>query len=65
MWSLQHCLQRYTLLNLIDKLNNTLETDVRPVFVEPKRVEVKHSMTDLSKARNKLGYQLKYDFNQV
>ena len=56
------CGQRHTLLNLINQLNAILGTNVDPVFARPRKGDVKHSMADISKAEEKLGYSAEYDF---
>ncbi len=46
----------------IFQLNAILGTNADPVFARPRKGDVKHSMADISKAEEKLGYSAEYDF---
>ncbi|MDI6840023.1 MAG: SDR family oxidoreductase [bacterium] len=50
------CGKRYSLLSIIDRLNEILGTSVKPTFKKPKPGDVKHSMADISKSMSKLKY---------
>ncbi len=50
------CQESYSLLDLLETLNNILGTTIRPVFEPPRKGEVKHSLADISLARERIGY---------
>jgi UDP-glucose 4-epimerase len=56
--------QRYTLLDLVDVLNDLLGTDVAPVHGPPRPGDVRHSVADITAAREVLGYQPRITFRQ-
>jgi len=56
------CGERYTVLDLVAELNKILDTEIEPIFANPRKGEVKHSMADVSKAKEKLCYIVAYDF---
>lgn len=56
------CGERYTLLDLVAELNRILDKDIEPIFAEPRKGDVKHSMADISKAQSLLGYDKLVDF---
>jgi nucleoside-diphosphate-sugar epimerase len=56
------CGERHSLIDLVDNLNRALGTDVKPVFSEPRRGDIKHSLADIQKARDGLGYKVITDF---
>ena len=45
-----------SLLSLIQQLNQLLGTDVQPRFAEPRIGDVKHSLADITRAEQLLGY---------
>jgi nucleoside-diphosphate-sugar epimerase len=49
---------------LWDLISNLAETRIKARHVPPRQAEVRHSLADISKARNKLGYSVKVDFNE-
>jgi nucleoside-diphosphate-sugar epimerase len=51
------CGKRYTLNELVARLNAILGTDIEPVYAEPRAGDVKHSQADISAARSLLGYE--------
>ncbi|MCC7368994.1 MAG: SDR family oxidoreductase [Chloroflexi bacterium] len=51
------CGQRYTLLDLVESLNRILGTNITPTFGPDRPGDVKHSLADISKARELLGYE--------
>lgn len=58
------CGTSYSLLDLLKAINETLGTDIKPIF-EPARVgDVRHSLADIAKARELLGYNISVDFNE-
>jgi nucleoside-diphosphate-sugar epimerase len=52
------CGQSYTLLHLVDTLNRILETNIEPMFEEERPGDVKHSLADISRAEEKLGFRV-------
>jgi UDP-glucose 4-epimerase len=56
------CGQRYTLLDLVQNLNEILGTSIEPRFGPPRPGDVKHSMADSSRAMEKIGYRVLVDF---
>jgi nucleoside-diphosphate-sugar epimerase len=58
------CGQRYTLNELVRELNAILGTNIDPVYTDPQPGDVKHSLADISKAKELLGYEVKVDFKE-
>ena len=58
------CGQRYTLLDLIASLNKILGTDIEPTFGPPRPGDVQHSLADIGKARQLLGYEPAVTFEE-
>jgi UDP-glucose 4-epimerase len=56
------CGQRYSLLDLIEALNEILNSNIEPVFGPARPGDVKHSLADISAARERLGYDVKLNF---
>lgn len=52
------CGERISLLELVDKLNQILGTDFRAVHGPPRAGDIQHSLADVTKAREKLGYKV-------
>ncbi|MBZ0319421.1 MAG: SDR family oxidoreductase [Anaerolineae bacterium] len=50
------CGQRYTLLDLVNVINDYLGTNIKPIFAPPRTGDIKHSLADISKAEELLGY---------
>lgn len=50
------CGQRYTLLDLVDVINDHLGTNIKPTFAPPRTGDIEHSLADISKAEELLGY---------
>ncbi len=53
------CGRRVSLLELVDILNGILKTSIRPRHVDPRPGDVRHSLADISAAREHLGYDVK------
>jgi nucleoside-diphosphate-sugar epimerase len=51
------CGARITLNALLAHLNELLGTDLPPVYTEGRRGEVRHSLADISRIRDELGYE--------
>jgi UDP-glucose 4-epimerase len=56
------CGERFTLLQLLDELGKVLNKAPQPVFEPPRPGDVKHSLADISRAREYLGYKPKVSF---
>ena len=56
------CGERQSLIDLVNNLNRILGKDVKPVFAEPRKGDVKHSLADIQKAKRMLGYRVIVDF---
>lgn len=50
------CGQRYTLLDLVNVINDYLGTNIKPTFAPSRTGDIKHSLADISKAEELLGY---------
>jgi len=51
------CGERISLLQLVELLNDTLGTKIQPVHSHPKDGDIRHSLADIEKARDLLGYR--------
>jgi UDP-glucose 4-epimerase len=58
------CGQRITINELAKNIANILEIDIKPVHVEPRQGDVRHSLADISKAQNSLGYEPQVGFEE-
>ena len=58
------CGKRYTLLDMIAILNDTLDAQIEPIHTEPRVGDVRHSLADVTAARETLGYQVLVDFRE-
>ena len=56
------CGKRWSLLEVVDCLNQILGTDLAPVFAPARPGDVKHSLADISRAQARLGYRVTEDF---
>lgn len=56
------CGERITLNQLVDKINEILGTEIKPIYTEPRPGDVKHSLADISKAEELIGYTVKVPF---
>jgi len=50
------CDGRVTVNELVETLNNVLDTDIDPIYDDPRPGDVRHSHADISKANDILGY---------
>jgi len=50
------CGGRITINELVDTLNDLLDTDINPIYDDPRPGDVRHSHADISKAENRLVY---------
>ena len=58
------CGKRYSLNELVRALNNILGTNIKPRYTDPRPGDVKHSLADISMAKETLGYEVKVDFEE-
>jgi len=58
------CGQRYSLLDLVATLNQIMGTAITPDFDQSRSGDVKHSLADITKAQDKLGYTVQVDFRE-
>jgi len=56
--------QRHTLLDLVEVLNDILGTDLTAVHTPPRPGDVRHSLADISAAREVLGYEPEVSFRE-
>jgi UDP-glucose 4-epimerase len=52
------CGRSYTLLQLVEILNRILGTTIEPLFEEERPGDVKHSLANISRAKEKLGFRV-------
>jgi UDP-glucose 4-epimerase len=50
------CGERYTLNEILEKLQKIMKTDIKPIFADSRPGDVKHSLADTRKSRELLGY---------
>ncbi len=55
---------RYSLLRLVEIINNNLGTDFQPEFADSRPGDVKHSLADIALAQTLLGYHPKLTFEE-
>jgi nucleoside-diphosphate-sugar epimerase len=58
------CGGRVTVNELVDDLNDLLDTDIDPIYDDPRPGDVRHSHADISKARELLGYEPDVGFSE-
>jgi nucleoside-diphosphate-sugar epimerase len=58
------CNKAYTLNDLVDKLNKIIGTDIKPNYGPDKKGDVKHSLADITKAKEILKYEVLIDFDE-
>ncbi|MBW2005586.1 MAG: SDR family oxidoreductase [Deltaproteobacteria bacterium] len=56
------CGKRITINTLVNSINEILGTDVKPVYADARPGDVKHSLANIGKAQQFLGYKVKVDF---
>ena len=56
--------RRYTVLDIVERLNNIFNKYVHPNFLEPRKGDVRHTLGDISKAEKLLGYRVEVDFEE-
>jgi nucleoside-diphosphate-sugar epimerase len=58
------CNQRYNLLELVATINRILGTDITPIHTAPRVGDIKHSLADIVRAKEMLGYQVEVGFEE-
>ncbi|MBM3254032.1 MAG: SDR family oxidoreductase [Candidatus Omnitrophica bacterium] len=58
------CGKSNTILELVNQLNKMLKKDMEPVFTPPRHGDVIHTLADISKAKNILGFNPIIDFEE-
>lgn len=58
------CGDQYTVNRLLDIIKENLESDTEPKFADPRPGDVKHSLADISKAEQMIGYSVDVTFEQ-
>ena len=58
------CQETHNLLELINVLNEIMNKQVEPVFLPPRKGDVKHSLADISLARKVLGYSPRVNWEE-
>jgi nucleoside-diphosphate-sugar epimerase len=58
------CGKRVTINMLINTINELLGTKVKPEYATPRAGDVKHSLANIGKAQQFLGYEAKVDFKE-
>jgi UDP-glucose 4-epimerase len=58
------CGHSYTLLDLLDSINKILGTNIKAEFAPARKGDVKHSLADISKAKQAIGYEVSVDFHE-
>lgn len=58
------CGKRYNLLELVAAINRILGTDIAPIHAAPRVGDVRHSLADIARAKEMLGYQIKLEFEE-
>ncbi|MEF3694083.1 MAG: SDR family oxidoreductase [Candidatus Cloacimonadota bacterium] len=58
------CGERYTLIELVNMINEILGKNIEPRFEPDRAGDVKHSLAGIEKARELLGYEVRVDFRE-
>jgi len=58
------CGERYTLIQLVEMINEILGKNVEPRFEPDRAGDVKHSLAGIEKAKELLGYDVRVDFRE-
>jgi nucleoside-diphosphate-sugar epimerase len=58
------CNERVSINSLADKINNYLGTNIIPIYDDPREGDVRHSLADIERARDILGYEPKVGFDE-
>jgi nucleoside-diphosphate-sugar epimerase len=58
------CGERFSLNQLLSLLNEIINSAIKPVYSDVRQGDVKHSLADITMARELLGYEVKVDFRE-
>jgi len=58
------CGTSFSVLDLLKAINQAMDKKIEPVFASPRKGDVKHSLADISLARELLNYAVNVDFNE-
>lgn len=58
------CGERYSLNELVQVLNEILKTNIKPLYADPRAGDVKHSLADIERARELLGYEVRVSLRE-
>lgn len=58
------CGERYTLIELVQMINEILGKNIEPKFETDRAGDVKHSLAGIDKAKEVLGYEVRVDFRE-
>jgi len=58
------CGENYSLNRLVELLNKIMGTKYKPVYSDPRPGDVRHSLADITKAQDLLGYKSKVSFKE-
>lgn len=58
------CGERYTLIDLVNMINEILGTNIEPKFASDRTGDVKHSLAGIEKAKEMLGYEVRVGFKE-
>lgn len=58
------CGERRSLNQLVDSINSILLKDIKPIYGDARKGDVKHSLADIELAKELLGYEVKVTFEE-
>jgi nucleoside-diphosphate-sugar epimerase len=58
------CSRRYSLLDLLGELRSITASKIEPRFEEARRGDIRHSMADIGRARQRLGFEPAWSFRK-
>lgn len=58
------CGTSFSLLDLVREINSILGTNVEPIFAPPRKGDVRHSLADITAAKEAFGYEVIVDFRE-
>ena len=58
------CGERYTLIQLVENINQILSKNIEPIFEKERIGDIKHSLAGISKAKKLINYQPTVDFSE-
>jgi len=58
------CGKRIMVNELVKNLNRVMNTDIEPLYTDPRPGDIRHSQADISRAEEVLGYKIGVDFEE-